>query len=185
MASAATQDTFEGRYTLPVIEQLDDTADEIRAKQERVRALCAERNAILLAHHYQRPEVQEVADAVADLGYVDCTATAFRPAYLADDAPHLQLAEPTWLELAGGGRLLELPTTHSIGMLARGIFARSSPEQVVHAYFHDTDLLDVRRSAALRLGLGVLGRRRTPSDLGELQRGLRPEKTMSFANKRA
>ena len=43
----------------------------------------------------------------------------------------------------------------------------------------------VRRSAALRVGLGVLGRRRTRSDLGELQRGLRPEKTMSFANKRA
>ena len=41
-------------------------AEEIRRKQERVRALCAERNAILLAHHYQRPEVQEVADAVAD-----------------------------------------------------------------------------------------------------------------------
>ena len=128
---------------------------------------------------------ERVADAVADLGYADCTATAFRPAYLADDAPHLQLAEPTWLELAGGRRLLELPTTHSIGMLARGIFARSSTQQVVHAYFHDTDLLDVRRSAALRMGLGVLGRRRTPSDLGELQRGLRPEKTMSFANKRA
>ena len=128
---------------------------------------------------------ERVADAVADLGYADCTATAFRPAYLADDAPHLQLEEPTWLELAGGRRLLELPTTHSIGMLARGIFARSSTQQVVHAYFHDTDLLDARRSAALRVGLGVLGRRRTPSDLGELQRGLRPEKTMSFANKRA
>ncbi len=66
MASAATQEIFEGRYTLPVIEEIDDTADEIRAKQRRVRALCAERNAILLAHHYQRPEVQEVADAVAD-----------------------------------------------------------------------------------------------------------------------
>jgi hypothetical protein len=128
---------------------------------------------------------ERVADAVADLGYADCTATAFRPAYLADDAPHLQLEEPTWFELAGGRRLLELPTTQSIGMLARGIFARSSAQQVVHAYFHDTDLLDRRRSVALRVGLAVLGRRRTPSDLGELQRGLRPEKTMSFANKRA
>jgi hypothetical protein len=128
---------------------------------------------------------ERVAGAVADLGYADCTATAFRPAYLADDAPHLQLAEPTWLELAGGRRLLEVPTTHSIGMLARGVFARSSARQVVHAYFHDTDLLDRRRSAALRVALGVLGHRRTPSDLGELQRGLRPEKTMSFANNRA
>ncbi len=128
---------------------------------------------------------ERVAGAVAELGYADCTATAFRPAYLADDARHLQLAEPTWLELAGGRRLLELPTTHSIGMLARGIFARSSAQQVVHAYFHDTDLLDLRRATALRVGLGVLGRRRTRSDLGELQRGLLPEKTMSFANRRA
>ena len=31
-----------------------------------MRELCRERNAIILAHHYQRPEVQEVADYVAD-----------------------------------------------------------------------------------------------------------------------
>jgi quinolinate synthase len=60
------QDPFEARYTLPPIETVDDAQDEIRRKQERIRELCAERNAILLAHHYQRPEVQEVADAVAD-----------------------------------------------------------------------------------------------------------------------
>ena len=66
MPEAAMQESFEARYTLPIVETIADTADEIRRKQERVRALCAERNAILLAHHYQRPEVQEVADAVAD-----------------------------------------------------------------------------------------------------------------------
>ena len=70
MASAATQTTsaisFDERYTLPPIEKLTDTAEQIRRKQKRVRELCVERNAILLAHHYQRPEVQEVADAVAD-----------------------------------------------------------------------------------------------------------------------
>jgi len=66
MSSAATQISFDERYTLPPIEELKDSASEIRRKQERVRELCAERNAILLAHHYQRPEVQEVADAVAD-----------------------------------------------------------------------------------------------------------------------
>jgi quinolinate synthase len=43
-----------------------DSPDEVRAKQQRVRELCKERNAVLLAHHYQRPEVQEVADVVAD-----------------------------------------------------------------------------------------------------------------------
>ncbi len=56
---------------------------------------------------------------------------------------------------------------------------------VVHAYFHDTDLLDRRRRAALVIGLAVLGARRKAADLAELQRGLRPEKTMSFANSRA
>src|SRR5277367_7184994 len=66
MPEAIVQDSFEGRYSLPIVENVKDSAEEIRRKQERVRALCAERNAILLAHHYQRPEVQEVADAVAD-----------------------------------------------------------------------------------------------------------------------
>jgi len=60
------QESFEQRYTLPPIETVADTAAEIRGKQERVRELCTERNAILLAHHYQRPEVQDVADSVAD-----------------------------------------------------------------------------------------------------------------------
>lgn len=66
MSSAATRIGFDERYTLPAIEEVKDTGAEIRRKQERVRELCLERNAILLAHHYQRPEVQEVADAVAD-----------------------------------------------------------------------------------------------------------------------
>jgi quinolinate synthase len=57
---------FEARYTLPIIEEMSDTADEILAKQERIRELCQERKAIILAHHYERPEVQEVADYVAD-----------------------------------------------------------------------------------------------------------------------
>jgi quinolinate synthase len=60
------QETFEHRYTLPPVETITDSADEIRRKQERVRELAKQKNAVLLAHHYQRPEVQEVADAVAD-----------------------------------------------------------------------------------------------------------------------
>jgi hypothetical protein len=124
-----------------------------------------------------------VARAVAALGYADCTATAFRPSYLEDGAAHLQLDEPTWLDLGDGERLLELPTTHSIGMLARGVLAPFR-RQVVHAYFHDTDLLDRRRERALRVGLGFLALKRTATDLRELQLGLRPAKTMSFANSR-
>ena len=125
----------------------------------------------------------DVARAVAELGFADCTATAFRPSYLEPGAPHLQLGEPTWLDLGEGRRLLELPTTHSIGMLARGLLA-PFPGPVVHAYFHDTDLLDRRRTLALRTGLAFLGLKRTATDLRELQRGLRPAKTMSFANSR-
>jgi hypothetical protein len=126
----------------------------------------------------------DVAEAVADLGYVDCTGTSFRPDYLPAGAAHLAVDEPVWLELPSGRRVLELPTTHSIGMLARGALGRYDAP-VVHAYFHDTDLLDRRRRAALVVGLAVLGTRRKAADLAELQRGLRPEKTMSFANSRA
>src|SRR5271170_6389178 len=65
-SSAVEQTTFERRYALPLVETVKDSRAEIRRKQERVRELCKERNAVLLAHHYQRAEVQEVADAVAD-----------------------------------------------------------------------------------------------------------------------
>ena len=35
-------------------------------QQERLRALLAERNAILLAHYYVRPEIQDIADVLGD-----------------------------------------------------------------------------------------------------------------------
>lgn len=114
---------------------------------------------------------ESVACAVAALGYADCTATSFRPAYLADGAPRLSLAVPGRLSLPDRGELLELPTTHSLGMAARAALSVRGPtEPVVHVYFHDTDLLDRRRSAALRLALEVLGLRRTVTDLDELAR---------------
>jgi quinolinate synthase len=42
------------------------TADEISALTAEVRALAAERNAVILAHNYQVPEVQDAADYVGD-----------------------------------------------------------------------------------------------------------------------
>ena len=42
------------------------TTDAVGALQEQVRALAAERNAVILAHNYQLPEVQDVADFVGD-----------------------------------------------------------------------------------------------------------------------
>jgi quinolinate synthase len=41
-------------------------ADEIARLQDEVRALAQERNAVILAHNYQVPEVQDVADFVGD-----------------------------------------------------------------------------------------------------------------------
>jgi len=60
------QEPFESRYIVPSVEVIPDDPEEIRRKQERIRELSKKCNAIVLAHHYQRPEVQEVADAVAD-----------------------------------------------------------------------------------------------------------------------
>ena len=62
----ATLEILEERYTIPPVEEIFDTDEQIREKQQRVRELCVERNAVMLAHHYQRPEVQEAADFVAD-----------------------------------------------------------------------------------------------------------------------
>src|SRR5215207_6012655 len=40
--------------------------DEISRMSEEVRALAAERNAVILAHNYQVPEIQDVADVMGD-----------------------------------------------------------------------------------------------------------------------
>jgi quinolinate synthase len=45
---------------------LDLSRDEIEQLSEEVRTLAAERDAIILAHNYQVPEVQDVADFVGD-----------------------------------------------------------------------------------------------------------------------
>ena len=47
--------------SLPVIERLDETPEEIAALQAEIKALARRRNAVVLAHNYQRPEVQDVA----------------------------------------------------------------------------------------------------------------------------
>src|SRR5687767_15426423 len=40
--------------------------DDVTALQEEIKALAKERNAVVIAHNYERPEVQDVADFVGD-----------------------------------------------------------------------------------------------------------------------
>ncbi len=51
---------------LPVIEQPQETPQQVARLQEEIRGLARQRNAVVLAHNYQRPEVQDVADFVGD-----------------------------------------------------------------------------------------------------------------------
>ena len=44
----------------------DLSPDEVERLSDEVRALAAERNAVILAHNYQLPEVQDVADHMGD-----------------------------------------------------------------------------------------------------------------------
>ncbi len=51
---------------LPIIETTQLTGEEIRELQRTIKATASERGAVILAHNYQRPEVQDVADYVGD-----------------------------------------------------------------------------------------------------------------------
>jgi len=138
---------------------------------ERVR-----REALWMREHDLEPRLfcgggwyidEGVAGVLAELGYADCTGTTFVPSYLAKAEPRLAADAPAWLTLPGGQRLLELPSTHSLGMAARAAGGTLPP--YVHVYFHDTDLLSRRRRIALRVALEVLSRRCEVTDLDSMR----------------
>ena len=51
---------------LPMLGEAPLMLENIPALQDEVRALAAERGAVILAHNYQLPEIQDVADYVGD-----------------------------------------------------------------------------------------------------------------------
>jgi quinolinate synthase len=52
--------------TVPPLAEPVPAPEEVRRLQDEVRALAQEHNAVILAHNYQVPEVQDVADFVGD-----------------------------------------------------------------------------------------------------------------------
>jgi hypothetical protein len=116
----------------------------------------------------------DVAEACAELGYVDCTPRARRPPYLAAGERWAALAAPGTVGLPSRRELRALPTTHSLGDLARALMQRHLPA-FVHVYFHDTDLVDARRRVLLHATLPVLARRANVTDLDALAAQLGPD----------
>ena len=114
----------------------------------------------------------DVAEACAELGYVDCTPRASRPPYLTSGEAWAWLDGPARVRLPSGEDVLALPTTHSVGDLARALFSRHPLPAVTHVYFHDTDLLVRSRRALIPRLLALLARQSESSDLAELSRTL-------------
>ena len=116
---------------------------------------------------------QSVASVCAELGYADCTPRATRPGYLAAEEAWAELEEPARISL-DGRTLCAVPTTHGAGDLARALLRPGLPARV-HAYFHDTDLVDARRRALIVGCLTLLGKRRPPAMLDVVAAGARED----------
>jgi hypothetical protein len=122
-----------------------------------------------------------VAEACAELGYVDCTPRTTRPPYLADEERWACLAAPARIRMESGKLLGAIPTTHSLGDLARAFRRRAVPP-LTHVYFHDTDLLSRRRTALLRILLTMLARRARPTDLDSVATRLDDAPALEWAD---
>ncbi len=148
------------------------TGERVRTEGERLRELGLAPTLFCGGGWYTDAEV---ADACAEVGYADCTPRATRPAYLAPGDPWALLPAPARIRLPSGGELLALPTTHSLGDLARTLLRRRALPGVVHVYFHDTDLVDRGRRALLGVLLRLLARVAEPGDLDALRRAIAGE----------
>ena len=149
-----------------------DTGGRVRAEAARLRELGLGPTLFCGGGWYTDVGV---AEACAALGYADCTPRATRPSYLSPGERWALLPSPAEVLLPSGGRLLALPTTHSLGDLARALLRRKALPGVIHAYFHDTDLVDRRRRALLGAVLPLLARVAEPTDLDRLRAAISGE----------
>ncbi len=141
-----------------------DTGARVLAEGHRLRELGLEPTLFCGGGWYTD---EAVAEACAELGYVDCTPRATRPRYLGEGERWASLSAPAIVELPSGGELRAIPTTHSLGDLARALRRRALPE-LVHVYFHDTDLVDAPRRALLHIIVRFLARQANVTDLDRL-----------------
>ena len=117
------------------------TTLEITAMQEEVRALAAERGAVILAHNYQVPEVQDVADFVgASLGLSREAAATDAEAIRLDNMSPAELREA--VALAGGRAKLE--ASGGVSLETVGAIAETGVDAIsVGALTHSARSLDV------------------------------------------
>ena len=130
----------------------------------------------------------DVMAAVAELGYADCTATAWRPAYLPPGAPRAAL------DAAGVGPARRRPPRARAAddALARrgGARARAARcRRVVHVHFHDYELLDAqaaaRRSRSTLAAARAAAARRSSSDELDADREVRVGATYAPTDRRS
>jgi hypothetical protein len=117
----------------------------------------------------------DVAEACAELGYVDCTPRAARPPYLAQDERWASLPSPARVRLPSGRLLRAIPTTHSLGDVGRALLRHRPLPGIVHVYVHDADLLDRRRRATIQALFPLLARRARATDLDALTAAMRDD----------
>lgn len=119
----------------------EGAGERVRAEGERLRELGVAPTMFCGGGWYTD---DDVAEASAELGYVDCTPRSARPHYLDEGERWASLSEPARLRLPSGRTLAAVPTTHTLEELGRALLKRSLP-RFVHVYFHDTDLVSRRR----------------------------------------
>jgi hypothetical protein len=122
-----------------------------------------------------------VAEACAALGYADVTPRTSRPPYLPDGAAWAELDRPARIDL-GAATLVAVPTSHGAGDLLRALVRPGGLPPRVHAYFHDTDLVDPSRRRLIALGLRLLARRRPVARLDTLAEAARETPVLRWAD---